>query len=108
MKGPRIKRILLRAGHLLIMGLLLAFSLSPATAQGPSGEDLVRRLSCHGCHALAGRGGDRGPSWDQVGKRLSPEAMKKQLASPKGHMPNFAHLRPEELNAVVEYLLKLK
>jgi hypothetical protein len=43
-----------------------------------------------------------------MGLRLNPEAMKKQLVSPKGRMPNFAHLKPEELNAVVAYLKGLK
>jgi len=91
------------------LGLLLAFNLGFAWAQEPAGEDLVKRLSCHGCHALAGQGGNRGPGWDGVGQRLTPEAMKKQLVSPKGgRMPNFAHLRPEELNAVIEYLKGLK
>ena len=93
------------------MALGLLFTLNPGftQAQGPSGVDLVKRLSCQGCHALAGQGGNRGPGWDGVGQRLAPEAMKKQIISPKGgRMPNFAHLRPEELNAVVEYLKGLK
>jgi len=93
---------------IIILGLMLAACLNYSQAQGPSGQDLVKRLSCQGCHALAGRGGKRGPAWDGVGQRLSPEAVKTQLVSPEGRMPNFAHLRPEELHAVVEYLKGLK
>ena len=92
----------------LMLGLILAFGFASARAHGTSEEDLVKRLSCQGCHALAGRGGSRGPGWDGVGQRLSPEAVKKQVISPKGRMPNFAHLRPEELNAVMAYLKGLK
>jgi len=91
-----------------VLGLILAFSLGSARAQGPSGEELVKRLNCQGCHALAGQGGSRGPGWDGAGQRLSPEAVEKQVLSPKGQMPNFAHLRPEELNAVMAYLKGLK
>jgi mono/diheme cytochrome c family protein len=93
---------------IIILGLMAAAWVNAAQAQGPSGQDLVKRLSCQGCHALAGREGKRGPAWDGVGQRLAPEAIKNQLVSPKGCMPNFAHLRPEELHAVVEYLKGLK
>lgn len=90
------------------LSLLLALGLSAAQAQEPSGEDLVKRLGCRGCHSLDGKGGDRGPAWDGVGQRLSPEAIRKQIVSPRGLMPNFAHLKPEELNALVQYLSGLK
>ncbi len=87
---------------------MLATCWNYSLAQGPSGQDLIKRLSCQGCHVLAGQGGGRGPSLDGVGQRLSPEAIKKQLVSPKGRMPNFAQLKPEELDAVVAYLSGLK
>ncbi len=91
-----------------ILGLTLAFALGTARAERPTGQDLVARLSCHGCHALSGQGGDQGPAWDGVGQRLSPADIQKHIISPKKGMPNFAHLRPDELQAVVEYLSGLK
>jgi len=104
-----MRKVSWQLGLALILGLLPTVGLTSAPAQDPAGQDLVKRLSCQGCHALGGRGGRQGPSWDGVGQRLAPEAMKKQIVSPKGgRMPNFAHLRPEELNAVVEYLKGLK
>jgi mono/diheme cytochrome c family protein len=93
---------------MVVLGLMLATCLNYAQAQGPSGEDLVKRLSCQGCHAQAGQGGRQGPSLDGVGQRLSPEAIKKHLLTPQGRMPNFVHLRPEELDAVLHYLSGLK
>lgn len=93
---------------ILILGLMLALSVSAAQAQDPSAEDLIKRLGCRGCHSLDGKGGDRGPAWDGVGQRLSPEAIKKQIISPRGLMPNFAHLKPEEHDALVQYLSELK
>ena len=91
-----------------ILGLTLACGPGAARAQAPSGQDLVERLSCQGCHALSGQGGDHGPAWDGVGQRLSPADIRKHIVSPKKGMPNFAHLRPDELQAVVEYLSGIK
>jgi mono/diheme cytochrome c family protein len=107
-KKPGISIRLCKIWPGALLGLSLALHLSSAKAQGPSGGDLVKRLNCLACHTLAGKGGGRGPVWDGVGQRLSPEAIKKQIISPKGRMPNFAHLKPEELTAVVEYLSGLK
>jgi hypothetical protein len=39
---------------------------------------------------------------------MTPEDIKKQIVSPQGKMPNYAHLKPEELNTLVQYLSGLK
>jgi ubiquinol-cytochrome c reductase cytochrome b subunit len=91
-----------------MLGIALLVAFSTLEAQEPAGPDLVKRLSCLGCHALAGKGGKRGPAWDGLGTRLSPEAIRQQVVSPQGNMPNYAHLKPEELKALVEYLSGLK
>lgn len=93
---------------IVILGFMLAAGVNTSQAQGPSGQDLVKLLACQGCHTVAGQGGKLGPGLDGVGQRLTPEAMKKLLVSPHGGMPNFAHLKPEELDAVVTYLSGLK
>jgi mono/diheme cytochrome c family protein len=93
---------------IVILGFLLATCVTASPAQRPSGQDLVKRLNCQGCHPLAGKGGKQGPNWDGMGQRLAPEAIKKQLVSPQGGMPNFAYLKHEELDAVVAYLKGLK
>ena len=87
--------------------VLVHFLVAPVAAQ-PSATDLVERLGCRGCHSLKGKGGDRGPAWDGVGSRLTPEAIKKQIVSPRARMPSFAQLKPEELQVLVEYLSGLK
>ena len=93
---------------LLGIGLAAPCILSPTGAASLSGKDLVDRLGCLGCHSLHGRGGNRGPAWDGVGSRLTPEAIKKQIVTPKGRMPSFAQIKPEELKALVDYLSGLK
>jgi mono/diheme cytochrome c family protein len=98
----------MRKHMIFLLGLLLAFDLVSAQAQEPSAENLVKRLGCRGCHSLDGKGGDRGQAWDGVGQLLSPEAIKKQIISPRGLMPNFAHLKSEEHDALVQYLSGLQ
>ncbi len=93
---------------IVVLGFLLVTCLNSSQAQVSPAQDLVKRLGCQGCHALAGQGGKRGPGWDRIGQRLNPEALKKQVVSPQGCMPNFAHLKPEELDAEVDYLSGLK
>ena len=93
---------------IVILGCMLATGVSASQSQGPSGQDLVKLLACQGCHTLNGKGGKLGPNLNKVGQRLAPEAIKKQLVSPQGGMPSFAHLKPEELDAVVTYLSGLQ
>lgn len=93
---------------LLGCGLLAGGALTQASAASPSGKDLVDHLGCLGCHSLKGKSRDRGPAWDGIGARLTREAIQKQIITPKGRMPNFAQIRPEELEALVEYLAALK
>jgi ubiquinol-cytochrome c reductase cytochrome b subunit len=91
-----------------MLGFALLLGLSTLEAREPAGPDLVKRLGCLGCHALAGQGGQRGPAWDGMGTRLTPEAIQKQIVAPQGNMPNYAHLKPEELKALVGHLSGLQ
>jgi ubiquinol-cytochrome c reductase cytochrome b subunit len=92
---------------LLGLGMFVLLGLSTLEAREPAGADLAQRLGCLGCHALDGKGGRRGPAWDGVGKRLTPDAIEKQIVAPQGNMPNYAHLKPGELKALVGYLAGL-
>jgi mono/diheme cytochrome c family protein len=85
------------------LGLLACFT-PPPLAADPAGKELVDRLGCLGCHSLEGKGGRRAPAWDGVGARLTPAAIQKQIVSPRGRMPSFAQLKPEELEALTQYL----
>ncbi len=94
---------------LLLTAALLAFFLTVGAGDVPStGEDLVQRLGCLGCHSLQGQGGDKGPAWDGLGARLTPEAIRRQILTPRGRMPSFAQIKPQELKALVTYLSGLK
>jgi mono/diheme cytochrome c family protein len=91
------------AGLALLAGLIAA----AVAAEPSSGKELVERLGCLGCHTMLGKGGGRGPVLDGVGARLTPHGIKKQIVTPRGRMPSFAQLKPEELEALVQYLAGL-
>lgn len=78
-------------------------------ARPEMGADLYQRLSCRGCHVLAGQGGEAGPVLDGVGGRLSREELEIQLLTPRrrradSRMPSFAFVRPVELQALLDFL----
>jgi|UniRef100_A0A7C3WSR2 mono/diheme cytochrome c family protein len=94
---------------LLLMGWIVTATWATAlAASSPGGKDLVDRLGCLSCHSLRGQGGKKGPAWDGAGSRLGPAEIKMRILCPGRGMPSFAHLRPEELDALVQYLSELK
>jgi cbb3-type cytochrome oxidase cytochrome c subunit len=95
------------------LGLCLLFSVATAPGSEVAAPDLVQRLGCLACHSLQGRGGKEGASLDQIGARLGPEDLQAFLIRPRSRlpqakMPSYAHLRPWEMRALVDYLASLK
>lgn len=100
-----------------VLALLLGETglVSGAAAAGPGlqGRELYQRLSCHGCHALDGRGGEKGPALDGVGSRLTREDLQRQILTPRrrqadSRMPSFAFVRPAELQTLLDFLQSLQ
>ena len=57
------------------------------------------------CHIVAGAGGLRGPELSDVASRLSREQLTWRILYGAHNMPAYATtLRPEELNALVDFL----
>ncbi len=95
------------------LALTLLATLAAAPAPEVSGPELARRLGCWACHSLPGQGEQKGSSLDNIGARLSPEDLQAILTHPRSRlpqakMPSYAHLRPWEMRALVDYLLGLK
>lgn len=95
------------------LGLALAGALAASPAPEVSGPELARRLGCWACHSLQGRGGQRASPLDFIGARLSPEELQEVLTHPRSRrprakMPSYAHLRPWEMQALVDYLKSLE
>jgi mono/diheme cytochrome c family protein len=111
-----LRRLALGIALLLILlgGTGLTAGHPAADPATPSlGQELYQRLSCRGCHALEGRGGEVGPVLNGVGNRLSRNELEAQLLTPRrrqadSRMPSFAFVRPKELQALVDFLESLK
>ena len=93
--------------------LTLAFSLAAAPAPEVSAPELTQRLGCWACHSLKGRGGSLGAPLDKIGALLGSEDLQASLTHPrsrhpKARMPSYAHLRPGEMRALLDYLTGLK
>jgi cbb3-type cytochrome oxidase cytochrome c subunit len=90
------------------LGLALAVSCT-AAPQEFSGPDLAQRLGCRACHYLKGRGGNLGAPLDQIGSRFTAAELKEILSYPRSRhpqarMPSYAYVRPQEMQALVDYL----
>jgi ubiquinol-cytochrome c reductase cytochrome b subunit len=69
------------------------------------GGNLFQQKGCLSCHVLAGAGGLRGPELTDIGNRLSREQLTWRILYGAHNMPAYgATLRPEELNALVDFL----
>lgn len=95
------------------LGLLLLFSLAAAPAPVVSAPDLARRLGCWACHSVHEQGGKTASPLDRIGAHLNPEDLRAALIRPRSRqpqalMPSYAHLRPWEMQALVDYLAGLK
>jgi mono/diheme cytochrome c family protein len=82
------------------------------------GEALYVANKCAACHAIAGKGNQKGPL-DHVGAKLSadelrqwivaaPEMAKKTKAERRPFMRAYTNLAPADVDALVAYLQSLK
>ena len=102
-----------RAVWLAGVGLTLGFCLAAAPAPEVSAPDLAQRLGCWACHARQGEGGKKAASLDRIGARLTSRDLEGVLSRPRSRhpgakMPSYAYLRPQEMQALVDYLAARK
>jgi len=76
--------------------------LSPLERQGAL---VFKAKQCHDCHALGGRGGERGPPLDAVAVRVTPDQLIRQVIQGGGNMPAYGkNLSPAETTALVAFM----
>jgi len=69
------------------------------------GANVLQEKQCRNCHALGGKGGERGPALDQVATRLTEDQLYRQILLGGGNMPAYGSaLSPAEGTALVRYL----
>ena len=111
--------------RILVFALLTLLWLPLARAGSAQDQDQIARgmkayadQKCAICHAIEGKGNARGPL-DDVGSRLTAdeilawltnpaEMTKKTNAQRKPLMRAYLKLAPEDLDAIVAYMLSLK
>jgi ubiquinol-cytochrome c reductase cytochrome b subunit len=72
------------------------------------GAVVLQYSQCRNCHALGGRGGERGPALDNVAARLSHDQLIRQVIQGGGNMPAYGkNLSPAEVEALVAFLQTL-
>jgi len=75
------------------------------TALERQGALVFQVKQCHNCHALDGRGGQRGPVLDEVAVRLTQDQLIRQVIQGGGNMPAYGrNLSPSETTALVAFL----
>jgi ubiquinol-cytochrome c reductase cytochrome b subunit len=75
---------------------------SPLELQGAL---VLQNKQCRNCHALGGKGGQRGPALDGVAALLTRDQLIRQVLQGGGNMPAYGkNLRPEEVTALVAFL----
>ncbi len=80
--------------------------LSPLELQGAV---VLQNKACRNCHALDGKGGQRGPDLTDVGTRLNRDAMIRQVVQGGGNMPAYGQkLSSAETEALVAFLMAMR
>jgi ubiquinol-cytochrome c reductase cytochrome b subunit len=78
---------------------------SPWSPHELQGAVLLQNKQCRNCHALGGRGGQRGPALDDVATRLTRDQLVRQILQGGGNMPAYGkNLSPAEVTALVAFL----
>lgn len=95
---------------LLLIGVSATFW--PVAAHADQ-EQLARKLinsqGCKACHSFEGAGSQLAGSLEEASKRLTAGELQRALVSPdrshgNGRIPDFRHLQPEEIEALVTFL----
>jgi len=74
-----------------------------------AGAAVFQNKTCRNCHALDGKGGQRGPDLTSVATRLTHDELIRQVIQGGGLMPAFGdQLSPAEVEAMVAFLETLK
>jgi len=78
------------------------------TALERQGALVFQAKQCHNCHALEGKGGQRGPTLDSVAVQLTRDQLIRQVIQGGGNMPAYGkNLSPAQTTALVAFLQTL-
>lgn len=84
----------------------------PDAQKAAKGQTVYTAQHCSMCHSIAGKGNPKNPL-DDACTKMTAEELKKYITNPKSvkadsKMKAYPSLPPEDLDALVTYLLSLK
>jgi ubiquinol-cytochrome c reductase cytochrome b subunit len=83
-----------------------------STPRQLQGAVVFQNKDCRNCHALQGKGGQRGPDLTAVGTRLTAGQLIDQVSNGTpggGNMPAYGkQISPNEMTALVDFLTSLR
>jgi len=76
-----------------------------------SGQQMIEKYGCRGCHLIGGEGALVGPDLSGVATRLGEDYLRAQLRNPRtirgdSRMPNL-RISDSEITAIIQYLKSL-
>lgn len=84
--------------------------IKPADLSNPvqTGEQIIEKYECRGCHRIAGEGALVGPVLDNISNQKDDDYLRLFLTDPRSakdnaRMPNL-HLSQDEITAILAYL----
>ncbi len=90
---------------LLLIFPLHLFASGPSKEQVSAGRQVFATAGCAHCHGADAQGGEVGPSLLDVGRRLKPEDIEKQVRNGGNVMPAFGDaLNGDQIANLVAYL----
>jgi ubiquinol-cytochrome c reductase cytochrome b subunit len=79
--------------------------LQVSTPLAREGSVVFQGKQCRNCHAIGGKGGQRGPALDSVATRMTKDQIIRQVLQGGGNMPACGkNLSPSETTALVTFL----
>jgi mono/diheme cytochrome c family protein len=100
-----------------IFSLTVSLPLAQDAKQMERAQKVYVEKKCANCHSIAGKGNKKGPL-DEVGSKLSeaeirewmvnPVEMTKKTKSPRKPAMKASTYTPEDLDAIVAYMMSLK
>jgi mono/diheme cytochrome c family protein len=102
---------------LFFSGWFLAFTLiavapraqASSRSQRAHGADVFNTNGCLHCHTMGNQGGNKGPNLSDAGRKIAPQAMRKQIEEGGKGMPAFRDvIEPKDLDDLIAYLRSCK
>ena len=93
----------------LILIAVVPAAQASSRSQRSHGATIFNTNGCLHCHAMGSEGGHRGPNLSDAGRKIAPQAMRKQIEEGGKGMPAFRDvIEPKDIDDLIAYLRSCK